>query len=201
MPATTSGLDSASHQLKVDARFVMRRKSAIASESRPLFVRLCATKVIVIWCSCSPYSFAFKCHRVNSSINAVNGIAFHPQQKNVFATCGADGSYVFWDKGRKKLLHNSKLLCVGAGVWCPRCGHACSHDPRVCGQQTSTHCVQVELRWNLVCVCLQLRLEHGAWLLRSTTCWLPASVTLLWLFRRAPIITSQRKRTTTSTST
>ena len=116
MPATTSGLDSASHQLKVDARFAMRRKSAIASESRPLFVRLCATKVIVIWCSCSPYSFAFKCHRVNSSINAVNGIAFHPQQKNVFATCGADGSYVFWDKGRKKLLHNSKLLCVGAGV-------------------------------------------------------------------------------------
>lgn len=58
----------------------------------------------------APTSFAFKCHRVGAQINAVNSIAFHPRYRDAFATCGADGSYVFWDKNRRKLLHQSKRL-------------------------------------------------------------------------------------------
>jgi len=73
-----------------------------------------------LWCFlCSPQSFAFKCHRVQSSINAVNSIAFHPVHQDTFATCGADGGFVFWDKGRRKMLHQSQRLYAPVG-WLSR---------------------------------------------------------------------------------
>ncbi|TFK75097.1 WD40 repeat-like protein [Pluteus cervinus] len=50
-------------------------------------------------------NFSFKCHRRDSVPNAkdqalvyaVNDISFHPVQ-GTFSTCGADGSFHFWDK-------------------------------------------------------------------------------------------------------
>jgi len=47
-------------------------------------------------------NFAFKCHRHNNEVYAVNSIAFHPY--GTFATCGSDGTYVFWDKDAKQRL-------------------------------------------------------------------------------------------------
>jgi mRNA export factor len=47
-------------------------------------------------------NFAFKCHRVDNNVYAVNGIAFHPCGK--FATYGSDGVYTFWDKDSKQRL-------------------------------------------------------------------------------------------------
>jgi mRNA export factor len=48
-------------------------------------------------------NFAFKCHRENNDVFSVNVIAFH-QQFGTFATCGSDGTYVFWDKDSKQRL-------------------------------------------------------------------------------------------------
>ena len=42
-------------------------------------------------------NFAFKCHRENQDIYAVNCITFHPTY-GTFATTGSDGTYNFWDK-------------------------------------------------------------------------------------------------------
>lgn len=47
-------------------------------------------------------SFAFKCHRQDSNVFAVNCIAFHPL--GTFATAGADGVFSFWDKDNKQKL-------------------------------------------------------------------------------------------------
>lgn len=44
-------------------------------------------------------NFAFKCHRQENDIYAVNSLSFHPQY-NTFATCGSDGVFTFW------LAHN-----------------------------------------------------------------------------------------------
>ena len=48
-------------------------------------------------------NFAFKCHRENSDIYAVNCIHFHPTF-GTFATVGADGMYTFWDKDNRQRL-------------------------------------------------------------------------------------------------
>lgn len=48
-------------------------------------------------------NFAFKCHRENNDVYAVNAITFH-QQFGTFATVGSDGTYVFWDKDSKQRL-------------------------------------------------------------------------------------------------
>jgi len=48
-------------------------------------------------------NFAFKCHRHNNEVYAVNSISFH-QRYGTFATCGSDGGYVFWDKDSKQRL-------------------------------------------------------------------------------------------------
>lgn len=47
-------------------------------------------------------SFAFKCHRQDVNVFAVNAIAFHPI--GTFATAGADGVVSFWDKDNKQKL-------------------------------------------------------------------------------------------------
>jgi mRNA export factor len=48
-------------------------------------------------------NFAFKCHRSNEEIFAVNDIDFHPTM-GTFATGGGDGTYVFWDKENRQRL-------------------------------------------------------------------------------------------------
>jgi mRNA export factor len=50
--------------------------------------------------------FAFKCHRIKTSVYAVNDIAFHPL--GTFATCGSDGTFHFWDKDSKQRLKQFK---------------------------------------------------------------------------------------------
>jgi mRNA export factor len=47
-------------------------------------------------------NFAFKCHRINQEVYAVNNIAFH--KYGTFATAGSDGIYTFWDKDSKQRL-------------------------------------------------------------------------------------------------
>jgi len=47
-------------------------------------------------------NFTFKCHRENTNVYAVNGMAFHPG--GAFATVGSDGSFNFWDKDLKTRL-------------------------------------------------------------------------------------------------
>jgi len=51
-------------------------------------------------------NFAFKCHRYETQVYAVNNICFH-KQFGTFATSGSDGTYVFWDKDSK---HRLKLF-------------------------------------------------------------------------------------------
>lgn len=48
-------------------------------------------------------NFAFKCHRIENDIYAVNSIAFHPTF-GTFATAGSDGTIHFWDKDSKQKL-------------------------------------------------------------------------------------------------
>lgn len=48
-------------------------------------------------------SFAFKCHRQDSNVFAVNKICFN-KQFGTFATVGADGIVNFWDKDNKQRL-------------------------------------------------------------------------------------------------
>jgi mRNA export factor len=48
-------------------------------------------------------SFAFKCHRQDSSVYSVNAIAFQ-KQYGTFATVGSDGVVNFWDKDNKQRL-------------------------------------------------------------------------------------------------
>merc|ERR1719188_516540 len=48
-------------------------------------------------------NFAFKCHRSNDEIFAVNSIDFHPTM-GTFATGGGDGTFVFWDKENRQRL-------------------------------------------------------------------------------------------------
>lgn len=48
-------------------------------------------------------SFAFKCHRQENSVYAVNAIAFH-RVLGTFATVGSDGVVNFWDKDNKQRL-------------------------------------------------------------------------------------------------
>ena len=48
-------------------------------------------------------NFAFKCHRSNEEIFAVNAISFHPTH-GTFATAGSDGIFTFWDKDNRQRL-------------------------------------------------------------------------------------------------
>jgi len=48
-------------------------------------------------------NFAFKCHRNETEIFAVNSISFHPGW-GTFATAGSDGTFNFWDKDSKQRL-------------------------------------------------------------------------------------------------
>merc|ERR1719382_153403 len=48
-------------------------------------------------------NFAFKCHRSNEEIFAVNSLDFHPTM-GTFATGGGDGVFVFWDKENRQRL-------------------------------------------------------------------------------------------------
>jgi mRNA export factor len=61
--------------------------------------------------------FAFRCHRTGhnqSNLHAVNSIKFHSSGR--FATCGADGTYVFWDKENRRKLKPSKTM--GNSITC-----------------------------------------------------------------------------------
>jgi mRNA export factor len=61
-------------------------------------------------------NFAFKCHRSNEEIFAVNSIDFHPTM-GTFSTAGGDGTFVFWDKENRQRLKqfNSCHYPVTAG--------------------------------------------------------------------------------------
>jgi len=61
-------------------------------------------------------SFAFKCHRSDKEIFAVNSIDFHPSM-GTFATAGGDGIFMFWDKENRQRLKqfNSCHLPVTVG--------------------------------------------------------------------------------------
>mmetsp|Transcript_20796 Transcript_20796/g.58572 ORF Transcript_20796/g.58572 Transcript_20796/m.58572 type:complete len:360 (-) Transcript_20796:41-1120(-) len=61
-------------------------------------------------------NFAFKCHRSNEEIFAVNTIDFHPTM-GTFATGGGDGTFIFWDKENRQRLKqfNSCNYPVTAG--------------------------------------------------------------------------------------
>lgn len=61
-------------------------------------------------------NFAFKCHRSNEEIFAVNDIDFHPTM-GTFSTAGGDGTFVFWDKENRQRLKqfNSCNYPVTAG--------------------------------------------------------------------------------------
>ncbi len=63
-------------------------------------------------------NFAFKCHREQNDIYAVNSIAFHPQH-GTFATAGADGTFNFWDKENKQRLKPFAKCAqpVSAAAW------------------------------------------------------------------------------------
>ena len=55
-------------------------------------------------------SFAFKCHRHNTTeVYPVNAIAFH-NHFGTFATCGGDGVVNFWDKDNKQRLKGFERL-------------------------------------------------------------------------------------------
>ena len=56
----------------------------------------------IVYVSDTAKNFAFKCHRSNEEIFAVNSIAFHPQ--GTFATSGSDGIFTFWDKDNRQRL-------------------------------------------------------------------------------------------------
>jgi len=58
-------------------------------------------------------NFAFKCHRVQDDIYAVNAISFHPVY-GTFSTAGSDGNFVFWDKDNRHRL--KQFNCVGAPI-------------------------------------------------------------------------------------
>ena len=55
-------------------------------------------------------NFAFKCHRENNDIYAVNCIAFHPTF-GTFATTGSDGTFNFWDKEARQRLKQFNKAC------------------------------------------------------------------------------------------
>jgi len=57
-------------------------------------------------------NFAFKCHRYDSQVFAVNNIAFH-KGFGTFATAGSDGTYVFWDKDSRHRLKLSEKMNNG----------------------------------------------------------------------------------------
>ena len=48
-------------------------------------------------------NFAFKCHRENNDIYAVDDLKFHPTF-GTFATTGSDGTFNFWDKDSRQRL-------------------------------------------------------------------------------------------------
>ena len=52
-------------------------------------------------------SFAFKCHRQDSDIFAVNAIDFH--KNNSLVTAGSDGTFTFWNKDLKQRLSTYEL--------------------------------------------------------------------------------------------
>eukprot|EP00928_Gymnodinium_smaydae_P055128 TRINITY_DN38738_c0_g1_i1.p1 TRINITY_DN38738_c0_g1~~TRINITY_DN38738_c0_g1_i1.p1 ORF type:complete len:359 (+),score=92.43 TRINITY_DN38738_c0_g1_i1:87-1163(+) len=57
----------------------------------------------IAWVEDTSKNFAFKCHRSNEEIFAVNSIDFHPTM-GTFATAGGDGAFVFWDKENRQRL-------------------------------------------------------------------------------------------------
>mmetsp|Transcript_104868 Transcript_104868/g.301522 ORF Transcript_104868/g.301522 Transcript_104868/m.301522 type:complete len:382 (+) Transcript_104868:123-1268(+) len=73
-------------------------------------------RVSVAYVEDTSKNFAFKCHRSNEEIFAVNSIDFHPSM-GTFSTCGGDGTFVFWDKENRQRLKqfNSCGLPVTAG--------------------------------------------------------------------------------------
>mmetsp|Transcript_21276 Transcript_21276/g.30107 ORF Transcript_21276/g.30107 Transcript_21276/m.30107 type:complete len:360 (-) Transcript_21276:215-1294(-) len=54
-------------------------------------------------------SFAFKCHRQESNVYAVNDICFHSGY-GTFSTVGADGVVNFWDKDHKQRLKGFQAI-------------------------------------------------------------------------------------------
>mmetsp|Transcript_71976 Transcript_71976/g.197088 ORF Transcript_71976/g.197088 Transcript_71976/m.197088 type:complete len:342 (-) Transcript_71976:14-1039(-) len=63
-------------------------------------------------------NFAFKCHRENQDIYAVNCITFHPTF-GTFATTGSDGTYNFWDKDSRQRLKafNKASMAIPVGAF------------------------------------------------------------------------------------
>jgi mRNA export factor len=77
-------------------------------------------------------SFAFKCHRQDSNVFAVNDICFH-SQFGTFATVGADGVVNFWDKDNKQRLKGfppiqRSISCANFNVHGNLFAYASSYD-------------------------------------------------------------------------
>lgn len=77
-------------------------------------------------------NFAFKCHRSNEEIFAVNSIDFHPTM-GTFSTCGGDGTFVFWDKENRQRLKqfnscNYPVTCGKFNAPGDMFGYAVSYD-------------------------------------------------------------------------
>jgi len=75
-------------------------------------------------------NFAFKCHRNNNEVYAVNSLTFH--KYGTFATAGSDGVYTFWDKDSRQRLkifqRNSLPITTGAfnrdgSIYAYACGY------------------------------------------------------------------------------
>ena len=102
-------------------------------------------------------NFAFKTHRDNTDIYAVNSIAFH--KLGTFATAGSDGTFNFWDKDR--------LVVVRGVLWGNDRSVICvlvfqsSATQGVPARGSAYHGRQVQPCRQYLCLCGQLRLEQG----------------------------------------
>jgi len=77
-------------------------------------------------------SFAFKCHRQNNDVYAVNAISFHSNY-GTFATVGGDGVISFWDKDNKQRLKgfpaiNRSISCANFNKQGNMFAYASSYD-------------------------------------------------------------------------
>jgi mRNA export factor len=77
-------------------------------------------------------SFAFKCHRQDNDVYAVNGLAFN-KQYGTFATVGSDGVCHFWDKDHKQRLKgftsiNKPISCASFSTQGNLFAYAGSYD-------------------------------------------------------------------------
>jgi len=93
------------HQLRCVALFPDRTGFAVGSvEGRCAIHNL--TDIDAEFTARPPRAdFAFKCHRRDQNVYAINALRFH-NEHSTFASAGGDGSVFFWHKDRKQKLHS-----------------------------------------------------------------------------------------------